>query len=420
MKVIEIGAALGFDFHGKEDLAAEEIKESKLNCFDSRVIKSLGGSLLTKAVGVEARGLGGGIITLWNEVYFEVKACILNDRCIIMSGVITKLQKSIMFCNVYVANVKKDKLELWKFILNAQVSLLGPWVIEGDFNTVLVPSERKGGAKAAKLFLKARLKEKIPHDKHAKSLEAEMESNFMGKLAQERNGAMVKDLNRTFIALIPKSRCPESLKEYMSISLLGCLYKVLANKLKLMMNSVIGPTQMAFLKGRQMVDSFVNAEDIIHYWKKNEVLARMGFGTKWQEWISWCNGSPSISVLVNVCPTKQFRLERGLCQGDQLSPFLFNLVVKVLSSMFFKAKDLGLIKGVGFGVSAIHITYLQFVDDKVLFIKPSLEYLLNAKRILRCFELASGLKTNFLKSCPIKVGKKIPSNEELANSFHRS
>ncbi|KAK3193143.1 hypothetical protein Dsin_024453 [Dipteronia sinensis] len=146
----------------------------------------------------------------------------------------------------------------------------------------------------------------------------------------------------------------------------------------------------------------------------------MGFGTKLQEWVSWCIGSPYMSVLVNGCPTKQFFLERGLRQGDPLSPFLFNFVAEVLSSMFFKAKDLGLIKGMGFGANAIHINHLQFADDTVLLIEASVEYLLNAKRILRVFELASGLKINFLKSCLVKIGKKSPSNKEFAYSFRCS
>ncbi|KAK2633911.1 hypothetical protein Ddye_028703 [Dipteronia dyeriana] len=48
----------------------------------------------------------------------------------------------------------------------------------------------------------------------------------------------------------------------------------------------------------------------------------------------------------------------------------------------------------------------------ILFLVPNLDYLLNAKRILRCFELVSGLKINFLKSCLVRVGKTRPDEEE--------
>ncbi|KAK3229324.1 hypothetical protein Dsin_001205 [Dipteronia sinensis] len=58
-----------------------------------------------------------------------------------------------------------------------------------------------------------------------------------------------------------------------------------------------------------------------------------------------------------------------------------------------------MMKGAEFGREGIHITHLQFADDTMLFIQPKEEYLLNARRILRCFEMASGLKLNFKKSC---------------------
>ena len=200
------------------------------------------------------------------------------------------------------------------------------------------------------------------------------------------NGVIVKDLNKTFVAFIPKCAHLETMRDFRPISLVGSLYnvlaKVLANRLKLVMNSVIGPTQMAFVKGHQIMDSFVIAEEVIHQWKKKgkwgvlvkldfekaydcvdhdfliEVMDKMGFGLRWQEWIRWCIASPSFSVLVNGSPTYQFPIERGIRQGDQLSPFLFNLVVEILSAMLCKAKSLGMINGVGFGNNDINISHL--------------------------------------------------------------
>jgi hypothetical protein len=76
-----------------------------------------------------------------------------------------------------------------------------------------------------------------------------------------------------------------------------------------------------------------------------------------------------------------------------------------------------LIKGIGFQNDDIHITHLQFADDTMLFIEPRMDYVLNARRILRCFELASGLKINFHKSCLVKVGKKLPDNVLWSRAF---
>ena len=59
-------------------------------------------------------------------------------------------------------------------------------------------------------------------------------------------GSIVKDLNNTFIALIPKCGSPESMKDFRPISLVSSLYKVLseilANRLKRVMDSIIGET----------------------------------------------------------------------------------------------------------------------------------------------------------------------------------
>ncbi|KAK2662891.1 hypothetical protein Ddye_001465 [Dipteronia dyeriana] len=104
--------------------------------------------------------------------------------------------------------------------------------------------------------------------------------NFLHGFYQD--SLVIKDLNCTFIALIPK--CLTSLKDYRPISLASSLYKVLAkvlsNRVKRVMLSVIGPTQMAFIKGHQIVDNFDMVEEVIHYWKKDEkggLLVKLDF-----------------------------------------------------------------------------------------------------------------------------------------------
>ncbi|KAK2662856.1 hypothetical protein Ddye_001430 [Dipteronia dyeriana] len=124
-----------------------------------------------------------------------------------------------------------------------------------------------------------------------------------------RDGSVVKDLNCTFLALIPKVGKPESIKDYRPINLVGAMYKllakVLANRLKKVMNSIISPSHMVFVKDRQIVDGFIIAEEVIHSWKKDmkrglllkldfekahdsvdhsfldDMLEKMGFSLRW-------------------------------------------------------------------------------------------------------------------------------------------
>ncbi|KAK3229199.1 hypothetical protein Dsin_001080 [Dipteronia sinensis] len=67
-----------------------------------------------------------------------------------------------------------------------------------------------------------------------------IEGDFM-KLMEEfyREGSIVKKLNKTVIALIPKYVKPKSMKDYRLISLVGSLYKILAKLLANRMSKVI-------------------------------------------------------------------------------------------------------------------------------------------------------------------------------------
>ncbi|KAK2639559.1 hypothetical protein Ddye_027354 [Dipteronia dyeriana] len=80
------------------------------------------------------------------------------------------------------------------------------------------------------------------------------------------------------------------------------------------------------------------------------------------------------------------------------------MVVEGLNVLIQKVVNLGLIEGERFDDDKVHIYHLQFADDTILFVKLRLDYHPNAKRVLRCFELASGLKINFHKSGVVHVG----------------
>nr|GEV49574.1 arginine repressor C-terminal-like domain-containing protein [Tanacetum cinerariifolium] len=64
-----------------------------------------------------------------------------------------------------------------------------------------------------------------------------------------------------------------------------------------------------------------------------------------------CSGSKSpghdasISVLMNGSPSREFKMERGLRQGDPLSPFLFLIAVEALQVLTLDACNKGVYKG---------------------------------------------------------------------------
>jgi len=140
--------------------------------------------------------------------------------------------------------------------------------------------------------------------------------------------------------LIAKKDNPSNLNEFRPISLVGCVYKILskimANRLKKVLPSIIDVNQSTFLSGRGLLDSILVANETVDYLKKEKksgvivkvdfekaydsvdwkflyyMLGRLGFNCKW---IKACMESTTISILVNSSPTEEFKPKRGLRQG---------------------------------------------------------------------------------------------------------
>lgn len=134
------------------------------------------------------------------------------------------------------------------------------------------------------------------------------------------------------------------------------------------------------------------------------MLSKFGFGTRWVRWMKACVPSAKISVLVNGSPTPEFCPQRGLRQGDPLSPFLFNIVTEGLNILLSRAKELDIIKGAEVGSNGLRVTHLQFADDTILFCETNRREVSNIKSILRCFEISSGSKINYHKSIICGIG----------------
>ena len=80
-----------------------------------------------------------------------------------------------------------------------------------------------------------------------------------------------------------------------------------------------------------------------------------------------CVTTTSASVLVNRCPTDEFYFERGLRQGNPLSPFLLLIAAEGLNVMMSTLVRANLFSGYKVGQTGdVHISHLQFPDDTLL------------------------------------------------------
>jgi hypothetical protein len=239
-------------------------------------------------------------------------------------------------------------------------------------------------------------------------------------------GSLPKSLLSYFIALIPKVNSPFGLGDFRPISLLGCLYKLIAkvwaSRLAKVMNVLIAPNQSDFIKGRNLVDGVLEVNELVDLAKRQGkeclilkvdfekaydsvdwgfleyMLRRFGFCEVWIGWIKACVFGGNLSVLVNGSPTREINIQRGLKQGDPLAPFLFLLVAQGFGGAMRRAEELGMFKGFKIRNYGPTISHLQYADDTLCIGEATVENIWTLKAILRGFERASGLKVNFWKS----------------------
>ena len=236
-------------------------------------------------------------------------------------------------------------------------------------------------------------------------------------------------VNNTSIVLIRKNQHPETLADMRPIALCNVLYKIvskmLANRIKIVLPSVISNAQSAFIPGRAITDNIIISAEVMQFLKrkrqgKNEsaalkidmskaydriewkflqdVMLKMGFAEKWVEMIMLCVSTVRYNVIRNGKEVGLIITSKGLRQSDSVSPHLFILCAEGLSSLIRKQENVGLIRGVKVARGAPMVSHLLFANDAFLFFRASQQEARVVKSILASYERASGQRVNFNKS----------------------
>ncbi|XP_010519158.1 PREDICTED: uncharacterized protein LOC104798680 [Tarenaya hassleriana] len=241
-----------------------------------------------------------------------------------------------------------------------------------------------------------------------------------------RTSKLLRELNATIITLVPKIPEAAQLGDFRPISCCNFLYKliskILANRLKLVLPWVISGNQVAFQRGRNMMDHIMLASELIQDYHKAcaepsamfkmdikkafdtiswdfilDILKGLALPPVFIGWIRACISSPSFSVAINGELAGFFPGKRGLRQGDPISPYLFILSMEALSRSLDKAMQLGSLAHHPRCGSPL-ISHLVFADDLMVFVKGELASIVEVKRLLSEFGCYSGLTLNPEKS----------------------
>ncbi|KAL0415786.1 UNVERIFIED_CONTAM: hypothetical protein Slati_3410500 [Sesamum latifolium] len=222
--------------------------------------------------------------------------------------------------------------------------------------------------------------------------------------------------NSTHIVLIPKCDRPKTVSHFRPISLCNMIYKiaskVIANRLKPLLSTIIFESQSAFIPGYLITDNVLIAYELNHYlahkhWGKEghialkldisktydqaewlfveRVLGRLGFHDRVVSLVMACVSTVTFSSVLNGSNFGFIRPKRGLHQ-------------EAFSRMIQREESLGLLKGVAVSRSGPRVSHLLFADDTLLFVQTTHEALLCIRRTLQKFEEVSRLAINWQKS----------------------
>ncbi|KAL2250076.1 UNVERIFIED_CONTAM: hypothetical protein Sindi_2481300 [Sesamum indicum] len=240
-------------------------------------------------------------------------------------------------------------------------------------------------------------------------------------------GRLLKQINTTLLALIPKVQSPTTVGDFRPISCCNTLYKIIAKLivqwLSVILDKLISPCQAAFVPGRSIGDNIMLAQELFIGYNQTRlppwcalkvdtrkaydtvewdfmiaVMELFGFPSNFMKWIETCITTPSFSVGLNGKPHGFFRGARGLCQGDPLSLYLFVLVMEVLHLGFLQLINHDELFSFHWKSDTARVFQLGFADDLLLFCRTDMDSIGVFKTGLDRFAEWSGLRQNVQKS----------------------
>ena len=265
-------------------------------------------------------------------------------------------------------------------------------------------------------------------------------------LESVQNGTTLHTHRESIVTLILKpGKSADSLKGWRPISLLNVDFKILsaavANRLKLVSDSLISPSQTAYINGRYIGENSRIVYDVIEHlnhtnntgiimavdyesafdtlsWKfLLEALDYYNFGFCWKHIIKtfYLNDHNFSRILLDGYLGPKINMNRGIRQGDPSSGYLFNLVMEPLANQLIHSAH---IKGIQL-VPNFEARVSQYADDLIVFSSPNESSIKGVLHELKEFQKVNGLHVNVEKTKCLLVGRLVTmeSFNNLSLSF---
>ncbi|KAL0406678.1 UNVERIFIED_CONTAM: LINE-1 reverse transcriptase [Sesamum latifolium] len=215
-------------------------------------------------------------------------------------------------------------------------------------------------------------------------------------------GRMLKQINATLLVLIPEVHNPNIVAVFRPIAYCNVLNKIIARILVTRMQRVMGAlvhnSQNVFVPGRNIAVDLRKAYDMVAWDFLLAALELFHFPPKFIEWIKECVTLTAYSINLKGSVHGFFKEDRGLRQGDPLSPYLFVLVMEVFHTIFKARVAQDDVFRFHWKCSHIQILMLYFTDDLLLFCEVEAGSVTVIHHVLERFALLSCLQVNPQKS----------------------
>ncbi|GJT08544.1 putative RNA-directed DNA polymerase [Tanacetum coccineum] len=207
------------------------------------------------------------------------------------------------------------------------------------------------------------------------------------------NGTLLKEVNHTTIALILKVATPLRINDFRPIScynvLFKCISKIISNRVKGSLADLVSLNQSAFVPGRRISDNILLTQELMHNYHLDRGPPRCAFKVDIQKAYDTVDWGFLKSILTG---------KRGLRQGGPMSPYLFTLVMKILTLMLNRRARTSNEFTYHRYCSNLNIINLCFADDLFFFAHGDVDSARVIMDSLDEFKNASGLTPSLPKS----------------------